>query len=266
MKAKLLIATLIVIFNVLLFTPITYAEDKGEIEVFFIGKRTEYAETREFLYGGGFRALINRKSYYIDFDADFSARNFQGIEKIRGAYFKIEAEKSFGFFVLGGTYRITEEKARLSLFNEPEEIIIKEMWHREDFTGRLGIKLGQYDKSFFRLAGFYGCSDYNRELDLCGFTAKDGWKTPIAGGSIRSRLKVPIKSKNRSGIEMWIDCRVDYKYFLKRKEHITEGILDLGFRITNHFGIKGSLIAVNKTQEKESIRFVGYRMGLVFKI
>jgi len=247
---------------ILVFGSLAYAENKGNIELFYAGNRTAYTENKEFLHGGGFRTLLNFESYYVDFNVNLSTGNLQEIEENKSSYFKLEAEKQIKFFTLGVDFLFLDEKARIYSFDAPENTMMTEDWQRKDFAGRIGFKIGRYRESFLSLGGFCGYSDYNRKLNFCDFKTKNDHGSLIIGGNIRTFLRSPLGIKF-----IWIELKGDYKNFPGREEHVIESLLGVGIKITKNIGLKGSLIAANKIIDKrKGIKFKSYCLGLALTI
>lgn len=273
MKRKLLALVLMNVLILLFSAPILCA--KTEIEPLFVIERSLYTETKKTSYGGGLHFLLSKKSYYVDICGTLTKRkDSSGVEDFRKNYLRVEIENSlwWKWLIINVTYDVREERARLFLFDQPKEIIMLEKWNEEEITGGLGLKVGNYEKSFIRIAGIAGRSYYQNKADLKFLDMileRNNSRDTVIGGKIRGRLRLEVspesKQKRPSIAPIWIDFQAGYNHYLESRECKVESTLGLGIKIVKWLGIKGSITGTKKTEDKK-FRLINCYLSLVFML
>ncbi len=259
MRKRISVLTLMSILIVLFLVPALYA--RNEVSLFLTKEKPLYSSGTKMFYGEELQLFLNKRSFYLDISERLAIKqNPSGIENFSGNLFRARIETSiWRFFVANVSFNFHGETEGLCPFNQPEIIVMVDKWYENEITAGLGVKTGHYDGSHISFTGIFGNS-YRRHIeDLKFLDTKSSYhhSSRVVGASIKGRLELS------RWLQLWIDFRGDYNYYLQHRKHRTEFTASIGIKIVKHLGIKGGATVINTENRLHFIRNK-YCVGLVW--
>ncbi len=218
-----------------------------------------YADINSTPVGGYIRLFLKRNLDYLDIRGSYT-RGSSDIKSQSKMEFSIQVERVlWRKLVVNWNYSQWREAENLFVyyvFNKTRSEILSKKWKEAIVGLGLGVRLGEYRKSFFSAVGNFGYTWVNKitDLKLLDKRFKNNLiGTPVLGMNLKTRLELKT---------FWFDFEGDYNYLLKDKESKAEFIFGVGARIVKRIGIKGNVLE-SYIGNRKGLRYTGVAVGVV---
>ena len=239
----------------LLFLPLRGTE----LNLSFTTLNPLYADINSTPIGGCIGLFLKRNLDYLDIRGNYT-KGSSDIKNQSKVEFSIQVERVlWRKLVVNWSYSQWREAENLFVyyvFNKTRSEILSKKWKEAIIDLGLGVRLGEYRKSFFSAVGNFGYAwvDKITNLRLLNTRLKDNLtRTPVVGANLKTRLKLKT---------FWFDFEGDYNYLLKDKESRARFVFGIGARIVKQVGIKGNVFE-SYIGSRKGLRYTGVAVGVV---
>lgn len=253
------------LFSLIAFLTITvslWARHDNVLVIAYEKSQPLYAPTSKGLWGGSAKLFSADHSYYVDAQISILQKSLlEGTEKFQKNCLALKAEYNYwGPLIAQISHRSDAEFYKIAAWSNINNPLIIESWRNKKLKFGLGLKLGDYRKSFISLAanighGWYANRAHLTFLDLNPY--RNRFQSAITGANLRARFKPQLKIVKLK-MPIWLDLENEYSYWLKPKWHSNRTSLGLGVQIFKRFGLQLGTEVVKQADDHQHLKLLHF--------